>query len=130
LLTNLRGPPDAAKSNDNPPFAVEQAGKLTLDNPLKVSLASDNGTDRPEVTGNERLQAKTTDTQLHGTVIKTQQVYIAKAIDRDDALNNGNSVFPILAPLSGAILASGLGLFLVRSGRRSPGLGLNAFTTA
>jgi hypothetical protein len=123
-------PPDAAKSTDNPPFAVEQVGKLTFDNPSKVSLASDNGTDRPEVTGNERLEAKTTDTQLHGIVIKTQQVYVATAVDHDAALNNGNSIFPILAPLSGAILASGLGLFLVRSGRRSPGLGLNALTTA
>ena len=62
-----------------------------------------------------RQPSETAEAEPHETVVDAKQAYIAKtAADHDN-----NAIFPMLATLSGAMLASGVGWYLVRPGPRT-----------
>jgi hypothetical protein len=111
--------PEAARSNDNPMFSAEQTGKLTVSRPLEVSSASEK-VDLPLTTTDAQEETNKIDTALHGTLVQTQKISFVEAAGDDSSLYKPKSTFPLLATLSGgAILASGVGFFLVGPRRRS-----------
>ena len=111
-------PPDPATRNAGPPILAERTGELGVASQRDVVVSSSNSENSARLLGNSQdasLDAPTVETEPHETVVDATQAYVAKtALDRDN-----NYIFPMLATLSGAMLASGVGWYLVRPGPRT-----------
>ena len=110
--------PDPATRNAGSPILAEQTGELGVGNQRDVVVSASNSENSASLLGNTQdasSDAPPLETEPHETVVDAKQAYIAKtAADHDN-----NSIFPMLATLSGAMLASGVGWYLVRPGPRT-----------
>jgi hypothetical protein len=110
--------PDPATRNAGSPILAEQTGELGMGNQRDVVVSSSDSENSASLLGNTQdasSDAPPLETEPHETVVDAKQAYIAKtAADHDN-----NSIFPMLATLSGAMLASGVGWYLVRPGPRT-----------
>jgi hypothetical protein len=87
---------------------------LTTPISLVSSSDSENSASLLGNTQDASSDAPPLETEPHETVVDAKQAYIVKtAADHDN-----NSIFPMLATLSGVMLASGVGWYLVRPGPR------------
>ena len=88
-----------------------------MGNQRDVVVSSSDSENSASLLGNTQdasSDAPPLETEPHETVVDAKQAYIAKtAADHDN-----NAIFPMLATLSGAMLASGVGWYLVRPGPR------------
>ena len=110
--------PDPATRNAGSPILAEQTGELGTGNQRDVVVSSSDSENSASLLGNTQgasSDAPPLETEPHETVVDAKQAYIAKtAADHDN-----NAIFPMLATLSGAMLASGVGWYLVRPGPRT-----------
>jgi len=110
--------PDPATRNAGSPILAEQTGELGVGNQRDVVVSSSDSENSASLLGNTQdasSDAPPLETEPHETVVDAKQAYIAKtAADHDN-----NAIFPMLATLSGAMLASGVGWYLVRPGPRT-----------
>ena len=109
--------PDPASRNAGSPILTEQTGELDVGNQRDVVVSSSDSENSAGLLGNTQdasSDAPPLETEPQ-TAVDANQAYIAKtAADHDN-----NSIFPMLATLSGAMLASGVGWYLVRPGPRT-----------
>ena len=109
--------PDPASRNAGSPILTEQTGELDVGNQRDVVVSSSDFENSAGLLGNTQdasSDAPPLETEPQ-TAVDANQAYIAKtAADHDN-----NSIFPMLATLSGAMLASGVGWYLVRPGPRT-----------
>ena len=110
--------PDPATRNAGSPILAEQTGELGVGNQPDVVVSSSDSENSASLLGNTQdasSDAPPLETEPHETAVDAKQAYIAKtAADHDN-----NAIFPMLATLSGAMLASGVGWYLVRPGPRT-----------
>lgn len=109
---------DPATRYAGSPILAEQTGELGVGNQRDVVVSSSDSENSASLLGNTQdasSDAPPLETEPHEAVVDAKQAYIAKtAADHDN-----NAIFPMLATLSGAMLASGVGWYLVRPGPRT-----------